>query len=52
MYVVWDREAASISVSNSHANFFIRNLVALLAEMRAAGGLLKADAICRIDLTA
>jgi HK97 family phage major capsid protein len=51
-YVVWDREQASIAVSNSHANFFIRNLVALLGELRAAGGLLKTDAICRIDLTA
>jgi HK97 family phage major capsid protein len=51
-YVVWDREQAAITASNSHANFFIRNLIAILGELRAAGGLLKLDAICRIDLTA
>ncbi len=51
-YVVWDREQTSITVSDSHANFFIRNLVAILAEMRAAGGLLRTDSICDIDLTA
>lgn len=51
-YVIWDREQTSISVSDSHANFFIRNLVAILAEMRAAGGLLRTDAIWKIDLTA
>lgn len=51
-YVIWDREQTSITVSDSHANFFIRNLVAILAEMRAAGGLLRTDAICDIDLTA
>lgn len=50
--VLWDREQASITVSNSHANFFIRNMVAILAEMRAAFGVLQPSAFVEIDLTA
>lgn len=49
--VLWDREQASITVSNSHANFFIRNMVAILAEMRAAFGVLQPSAFVEIDLT-
>lgn len=50
--VLWDREQASIMVSDSHSDFFIRNLVAILAEMRAAFGVLKPAALVKIDLTA
>lgn len=50
--VLWDREDAAISVSDSHSDFFIRNLVAILAELRAAFGVLKPNAIVEIDLTA
>lgn len=50
--VLWDREQASISVSDSHADFFIRNMVAILGEMRAAFGILRPAAIVEIDLTA
>lgn len=50
--VLWDREQASISVSDSHSDFFTRNLVAILAELRAAFGILKPNAIVEIDLTA
>lgn len=49
--VLWDRQQASITVSNSHANFFIRNMVAILAEMRAAFGVLQPSAFVEIDLT-
>ncbi|MGI8423577.1 MAG: phage major capsid protein [Chloroflexota bacterium] len=49
--VLWDREQGSISVSDSHSDFFIRNLVAILAELRAAFGILKPNAIVEIDLT-
>jgi HK97 family phage major capsid protein len=49
---LWDRQQASITVSNSHANFFIRNMVAILAEMRAAFGVLQPNAFVEIDLTA
>jgi HK97 family phage major capsid protein len=50
--VLWDREQASINVSDSHSDFFIRNLVAILAEMRAAFGCVQPNAIVEIDLTA
>lgn len=50
--VLWDREQGSISISDSHSDFFTRNLVAILAELRAAFGILKPNAIVEIDLTA
>lgn len=34
--VLWDREQATVTISDSHADFFIRNLVAILAEERVA----------------
>lgn len=49
--VLWDREDASIQVSDSHADFFVRNLVAILAEMRAAFGVIRPKAFVEIDLT-
>lgn len=52
MAVLWDREQAAIQVSDSHADFFVRNLVAILAEMRAAFGILRPKAFVIIDLTA
>jgi HK97 family phage major capsid protein len=50
--VIWDREQASISVSDSHSDFFIRNMVAILAELRAAFGLVRPSAFCKVDLLA
>jgi HK97 family phage major capsid protein len=50
--VLWDREAASIQVSDSHEDFFIRNMVAILAEMRAAFGLIRPSAFVEIDMEA
>lgn len=50
--VLWDREQASVSASDSHSDFFIRNMVALLAELRAAFGIVQPNAIVEIDLTA
>ena len=50
--VLWDREQATIQVSDSHADFFIRNLVAVLAELRAAFGVIRPAAFVEIDLTA
>lgn len=51
MAVLWDREEAGIQVSDSHADFFVRNLVAILAEMRAAFGVIRPKAFVEIDLT-
>jgi HK97 family phage major capsid protein len=46
--VIWDREQAAISVSDSHADFFIRNLLAILAEERLAFGVLDPQAFCTV----
>jgi len=48
---MWDREQANISVSDSHSDFFIRNMIAILAEMRAALGVRRPAAICEIDMS-
>lgn len=48
--VLWDREQASIQVSDSHEDFFIRNMVAILAEMRAAFALIRPSAFCEITM--
>lgn len=34
--VLWDREQASVTMTDSHADFFTRNLVAILGEERVA----------------
>jgi HK97 family phage major capsid protein len=49
--IMWDREQSTISVSDSHSDFFIRNLLAILAEMRAAFALVQPSAMVEIDLT-
>lgn len=50
--VLWDREQASITMSDSHASFFIRNMVAILAELRVAFGVLQPSAFVKITLPA
>lgn len=49
--VLFDREQASIQVSDSHADFFVKNLVAILAELRAALAVLKPAAFVKIALS-
>jgi HK97 family phage major capsid protein len=49
--VLWDREEASVTISDSHADFFIRNLVAILAEARAAFGVLDPALIVKATVT-
>lgn len=46
--VLWEREGVSLMVSDQHADFFTRNLLAILAEMRAAFGVLDPDAFCTV----
>jgi hypothetical protein len=48
--VVWDRERATISVTDSHADFFVRNIIAILAELRAAFGIIRPQAVWLVDL--
>jgi HK97 family phage major capsid protein len=50
--ILWDRQQATIQVTDSHLDFFIRNLVAVLAEMRAAFGVIQPTAFVEVDLTA
>lgn len=50
--ILWDREQATITTTDSHADFFVRNLIAILAEMRAAFGILQPNAFVEIDLGA
>ncbi len=45
--VLFDREQASVQATDSHADFFIRNLVAILAEMRAAFAVLRPSAFVK-----
>jgi len=52
MGVVWDREQARIYLTDSHSDYFIRNILTLLAEMRVAVGWLRPSAFVEIDLTA
>lgn len=49
--ILWDREQSSITMSDSHANFFIQNLVAILAEMRAAFGVIQPSAFVKTSLS-
>jgi HK97 family phage major capsid protein len=49
--VLWDRMQAAISVSDSHSDFFTRNMVAILGEGRAAFGVLKPQALVRFSTT-
>jgi HK97 family phage major capsid protein len=45
--VIWDRQQSTISVSDSHADFFIRNLIAVLGEQREAFGVIRPPAFCK-----
>lgn len=49
--ILWDREQAGVQMTDSHNDFFVRNLVAILAEARAAFGCLKPSAIVEMDMT-
>jgi HK97 family phage major capsid protein len=46
--VLWMREAAQVLASDSHADFFVKNLVAILAELAAAFGVLMPKAFCKV----
>jgi HK97 family phage major capsid protein len=48
--VLWDRQQTTLAVSDSHADFFIRNMVAFLAELRAAFGVIRPSGVVEVDL--
>ena len=47
--VLWRREGVTLTVSDSHSDFFTRNLLAILAELRAAFGVLDPQAFCTVE---
>ena len=47
---VLDREQANVTISNSHSDYFVRNLVAILGEMRAGLEVVDESAIFSFDL--
>ena len=46
--VLWEREGVTLSMSDSHLDFFTRNLLAVLAEMRAGFGVLDPQGFCSV----
>lgn len=52
MAVLWDRQQTTIQASSGYMNFFMKNMVAVLAELRAAFGVIRPQAFVAIDLTA
>jgi HK97 family phage major capsid protein len=46
---LWMRSGVSLSVSDSHDDYFIKRQVAILAEMRAAFSVTRPDAFCKIN---
>lgn len=48
--VLYDREQAAISITDSHADFFVRNLVAILAELRCAFAVLRPAAFVKLTV--
>jgi HK97 family phage major capsid protein len=48
--VVYDREQATVQATDSHSDFFVRNLVAILAELRAGFAILRPPAFVKTTL--
>lgn len=46
--ILWVREGLNLAASDSHNDFFIRNMVAVLAEMRAAFAVPRPFAFCAV----
>lgn len=48
--IVFDRMETTVTMTDSHADFFMRNLVQILAELRLAFAVLNPKAFCKITL--
>jgi HK97 family phage major capsid protein len=48
--ILWNRQQATITTTDSHADFFVRNLTAILAEMRAAFGVIQPNAFVKVTI--
>jgi HK97 family phage major capsid protein len=44
---IWDREQASVTATDSHSDFFVRNLIAVLGEQRLGFGLFDPQAFVK-----
>jgi HK97 family phage major capsid protein len=42
---VWDRSDATIEISREHSDYFVRNMIAVLAEERVALTVFRSDAM-------
>lgn len=49
---LWDRQQATMYTTNSHSDFFVRNIIALLTELRAAFGVLRPAAFVSTSIVA
>jgi len=50
--VLWDREQTTVTMTDSHSDFFVRNLVAILADERLAFGVTRPTGFCTVALAA
>jgi len=50
--MLWDRSEATIRVSESHENFFTRNMVAILAEERITQTIFRPEAFVTVEFDA
>lgn len=50
--VLWDRQQTTVTMTDSHADFFTRNMVAILAEERVAFGVTRPTAFVKVDTQA
>ncbi|WP_433660788.1 phage major capsid protein [Nocardia sp. CA-128927] len=48
--VLWDREQTTVTMTDSHEDFFVRNLVAILAEERLAFAVTRPTAFVKVSL--
>lgn len=49
--VLWDREQTTVTMTDSHADFFVRNMVAILAEERLAFAVTRPKAFVKAALS-
>ena len=49
--VLWDRQQTTITATDSHEDWFIRNMIAILAEMRLAFALIRPSAFVEVELS-
>jgi HK97 family phage major capsid protein len=49
--VLWDRQQTTVQATNGYMDFFMKNLVAILAELRAAFGVIRPSAFVITETT-